>query len=251
MPTRTHAPDGAPCWIDLSTSDPDASHAFYGALFGWTVDDPGPDYGGYKNYLKDGIQVAGCMQAMDGMPDAWGIYLSVPDVEKVAANAPGIIAPAMQVLALGSMAIVTDPGAAAIGAWQPAEHTGFCVYGEPGTPAWFELHTRSYDESVAFYTDVFGWDAHMMSDDPTFRYTTYGEGEGALAGIMDASAFPDDAPLGWSIYFRVDDTDAIVTRAQAMGATIVDRPEDTPYGRLATLTDPNGARFKLMADIAS
>jgi hypothetical protein len=251
MPTTTEIPTGAPCWIDLSTSDPEKSNAFYGALFGWTIDDPGPEYGGYKNYVKDGVQVAGCMQAMDGAPDAWGVYLSVPDAEKVTANAPGVVAPAMEVGALGTMAIVTDPGGDVIGAWQPAEHKGFGVLAEPGAPAWFELHTRSYDAAVAFYTDVFGWDAHTMSDDATFRYTTHGEGESQAAGIMDASVLPPDAPTGWFVYFNVADLDATVAQATALGAVVVDQPEDTPYGRLATLVDPNGARFKLQAEIAS
>ena len=61
--------------------------------------------------------------------------------------------------------------------------------GEPGTPAWFELHTRAYEQTVAFYRDVFGWDAHAMSDTHEFRYTTLGEGESQLAGIMDDSPY--------------------------------------------------------------
>ena len=43
MTKRDSAPVGAPCWIDLFTSDQDKSLAFYSELFGWTVDDPGPD----------------------------------------------------------------------------------------------------------------------------------------------------------------------------------------------------------------
>ena len=34
MPLRDTAPLGAPCWIDLFTSDPDTSRAFYRDLFG-------------------------------------------------------------------------------------------------------------------------------------------------------------------------------------------------------------------------
>ena len=51
MPKRDDAPIGAPCWVDLLTTDPDRSRQFYGALFGWTVEDPGEDYGGYVNFL--------------------------------------------------------------------------------------------------------------------------------------------------------------------------------------------------------
>ena len=65
-----------------------------------------------------------------------------------------------------------------------------------------------------------------------------------LAGIVDSSAWPDD-PSGWHVYFTVADADATVATAKQLGATVVEEPQDTPYGRLATLVDPNGARFKL------
>ena len=29
---------------------------------------------------------------------------------------------------------------------------------------------------------------------------------------------------------------------------MIDGPDDTPFGRLATLTDPTGAMFKIIAD---
>ena len=59
MPKRDDAPIGAPCWVDLLTTDPDRSRDFYGRLFGWTVEDPGEEYGGYVNFLFEGIHVAG------------------------------------------------------------------------------------------------------------------------------------------------------------------------------------------------
>ena len=93
------------------------------------------------------------------------------------------------------MAVITDAGGAAIGMWQPGTHKGMGIVGDPGSPSWFELHTRDYDASVQFYKDVFGWDARTMSDTPEFRYTTLGEGEAALAGIMDSTGFlPEGVP---------------------------------------------------------
>ena len=41
MPTRESAPVGAPCWIELFTSDIDKARAFYGELFGWTSEGSG------------------------------------------------------------------------------------------------------------------------------------------------------------------------------------------------------------------
>ncbi len=137
--------------------------------------------------------------------------------------------PAMQVMDLGSMAVLRDVGHAAIGAWQPGRHKGFAVHREPGTPTWFELHTREYDASVRFYRDVFNWDAHAMSDTPEFRYTTLGEGDAALAGIMDVTAFlPADVPAHWQIYFGVEDTDAALVNVVELGGKVVLAAEDTP-----------------------
>jgi predicted enzyme related to lactoylglutathione lyase len=244
---------GAPCWIDLYTSDPDRSRAFYGELFGWASAATGPEYGGYINFTKDGLAVAGAMHndGQSGTPDLWSIYLATDDAKKTidtAANAGGqVIVPPMDVGELGTMALLTDVGGAAIGAWKPALHKGFGVIDEPNTPGWFELHTRNFGESLDFYRDVFRWDVHVMSDTPDFRYATLGEEENARAGVMDATGFlPEGVPAHWSVYFRVASADAAIERAVGLGATTVVPAEDTPYGRLATLTDPTGAAFKFV-----
>jgi len=236
------------------TSDPDKSEAFYCSLFGWTAESTGEEYGGYVNFLKDRVRVAGSMKndGEAGLPDVWSIYLAVEDAaattEAAVANGGGVILSAMQVMELGSMAVVSDPGGAAIGMWQSGLHKGFGVMAEPGTPGWFELHTRDYDGAVLFYEKVFGWDTHVASDEPGFRYTTLGQGEGQLAGIMDAGAFlPEGVPAHWAVYFAVADTDATLAQVQALGGSIVQPAETTPYGRLATATDPTGAMFKLVA----
>ena len=63
---------------------------------------------------------------------------------------------------------------------------------------------------------------------------------------MDATAFlPDGVPAHWSIYWAVDDAEATVAKVKALGGSVVMDVEDTPYGRLATVTDPAGAEFKL------
>jgi uncharacterized protein len=125
---------------------------------------------------------------------------------------------------------------------------GWGALGAPATPGWFELHTRDYDKSVEFYKNVFGWDARTMSDTPDFRYTTLGEGDDALAGLMDASGMlPEGAPARWSIYFAVEDTDKALEKIVELGGTVVSPAHDTPYGRLAEAADPTGVTFKLVA----
>ncbi|MDQ1541699.1 MAG: uncharacterized protein QOH29_2425 [Actinomycetota bacterium] len=255
MPTRDVAPIGAPCWVDLMTSDPARSTAFYGELFGWTASEPDEAFGGYFTFSHDKAQVAGCMGQPpgSGMPDVWTVYLAADDAAKVletaTANGGHAVVDLMAVGDLGTMAAISDPAGAMIGVWQPATFQGFPVFGEANTPSWFEVHTRDYDTAVAFYRDVFGWDAHAVSDTPEFRYTVLRDGDELLAGILDAVAvgIPDDVPSRWFVYFGVDDTDATLTRALELGGSVLEPAVDTPYGRLATLADPTGAIFKLVA----
>ncbi len=245
-------PVGAPCWVDLSTSDPERSRAFYAALFGWTADEPVEEFGGYVTFRKDGARLAGCMAALPGgVADVWSIYLATDDAQKTAdaAQAEGGRGhvPSMRVGDLGTMGLLSDPGGAGVGLWQPAAFGGFEASGTAGTPSWFEVHTRDYDRVVAFYRDVFRWDTHAVSATPEFRYTVLHAGGQWRAGIMDATVLPEQAPAHWAIYFGVDDTDAALARTVELGGSVVMPAEDTPYGRLAGARDATGALFKLVA----
>ncbi|HEU0335830.1 MAG TPA: VOC family protein [Gaiellaceae bacterium] len=240
---------GAPCWLDLLSSDPARSRAFYTQLFGWSVQEFGPEYQGYTLFSKDGHAVGGCMEAE---PGAWGVYLASPDARATAAAATAhggaVVFEPMDIFDNGTMAVVSDPGGATIGVWQAGTEQGFGVLGEPDTPGWFELFARDYGASVAFYRDVFGWDTHVAGDTADFRYTTLGEGDDARAGIMDATAFlPDGVPAHWSVYFRVDDADAALASTVELGGSVLRPAEDTPYGRLAQAADPLGTSFKLIS----
>jgi uncharacterized protein len=246
---------GAPCWIDLYSSDTYRATDFYGQLFGWTTESAGPEFGGYFTFLKDGKHVGGCMHndGQQGYPDAWTVYLMTDDIERTvadtSANGGQVHGEPMDIAENGRMAMVGDPGGAAVGVWQPGIQKGFDVRNEMGAAAWFELHTRDYDVSVQFYRDVFKWDTHTASDVPEFRYTTLGKDENQLAGIMDATQFmPEGSPAGWSVYFQVADADAALEQIAELGGKIVRPAEDTPYGRLAQAADPTGTLFKLVAD---
>jgi uncharacterized protein len=257
MPHVDGMPPGHPCWIDLTTSDSDASRTFYESLLGWTSESSGPEFGGYVNFSLGGTVVAGCMDKAGmpdggiGMPDAWSVYLCVEDAaataEAVTANGGTVVIPPMEVPGLGIMGFLTDPTGAFVGFWQPLAHKGFGVVAEPDAPGWFELFTRDFAASIAFYETVFGWTTASTGDTDEFRYSTLEEGEKAAAGVMDASGFlPEGVPDHWSVYFSVTDTDAAIAKATGLGATLVMGPDETPFGKLATLTDPTGAIFKLV-----
>ncbi len=254
MPTRDKAINGAPCWIELDTSDVARSRAFYSELFGWTSEEPNPDFGGYFNFNKGpdgGARIAGGMATPEGMPDVWSIYLATDDIKRTLDDARThggqVLLEAMPVADLGIMGFLADPTGAAIGVWQPGQHQGFGLVGEHGAPGWFELHTREYDKALDFYRAVFGWQTQVEADTDEFRYTTLVHDGEQHAGVMDASAFlPEGVPAHWSVYFAVDDTDAAIAKIGELGGATVMPAEDTPYGRLAVVTDPVGVQFKLV-----
>jgi uncharacterized protein len=254
MPARETAIVGAPCWADLMTSDTQRSRDFYGAVLGWTAEEPQEEHGGYFNFRKSDVRVAGCMASQPGVDvtDVWSVYLASDNAQKtldIAEREGGQIhVPAMPVDELGVMAFLADPGGAGIGVWQPGTHQGFGLVDEPGTPSWFELHTRDYEKVLAFYRNVFGWDTQVESDTAEFRYTTLQYGDQPLAGVMDATAFlAPDAPSCWSVYWAVADADESAKRIVDNGGSLVHPPHDTPYGRLVEVRDPHGAAFKLRA----
>ena len=144
--------------------------------------------------------------------------------------------------------MLIDPTGAHLGAWQPGTFEGFTVLNEHGAPSWFELHTRDHTTAVAFYRSVFRWETNTIGDSDEFRYTVMRDpdGEGELAGHHGRVSLPPRRRLRRVVvYWEVDDADATVAEVKALGGSVVEDPQDTPYGRLATVVDPAGAQFRL------
>ncbi|WP_068155158.1 VOC family protein [Rhodococcus phenolicus] len=242
---------GTPGWIDLTSSDPKKAIEFYRDLFGWQADtNEDPQYGGYTIFSHRGAPIAGLGPQQPGNPygDVWTVYLDSEDADATAqkaASAGGqVMMPAMKVGDQGTMAILADPAGAVIGVWQADQHHGFGFDSEPGAPVWFETMSQNYAGSLAFYREVFGWDCQPMSDSGDFRYSTGKIGGEDIAGIMDASVFlPEGVPSFWQVYIGVEDADAASTLVTKLGGTVERAAEDTPFGRMATITDPLGARL--------
>ncbi|QBS40592.1 VOC family protein [Nocardia sp. CS682] len=266
MTDQNQPKPGDPCWVDLYSSDLDRSITFYRELFGWTAERAGAEFGGYVTFRKDGRAVAGAMGRMDGdvdSPELWTIYLASPDVEatveKAVAQGASVALAPMPVGEVGRMAVIGDVGGASIGIWQAGQFAGFETQAlvndgkwrdHAGAPSWFELHTRAYDASLDFYRTVFDWqDPFTISDAPEFRYTTIHSESPMLGGVMDAAAFlPEGVPASWTVYFGADDVDKAAARVVELGGTVLSAPQDTPYGRMASVADVTGARFSIGGD---
>jgi predicted enzyme related to lactoylglutathione lyase len=232
----------------------DKARQFYGELFGWGSEDPDPEFGGYFTFTLRGERVAGCMGDMG--PDmkannTWKPYLATEDntktLELVESKGGQITVAGMTVADLGIQGVVTDPGGATFGTWQPLNFQGFTTIGEHGAPSWFELHTRDYRRALDFYRSVFAWETTAVSDSDELRYTIFRSTNGGedVGGVMDATEWrPEGAPDEWSVYWECDDAKASAEKVKSLGGQ-VQGPDDTPYGVLVLCADPMGAPFKL------
>lgn len=263
MTQQTRRPEGAPAWIDLATPDREGTHRFYGELFGWTFTDQGEEFGHYEmirapeagDALVGGYMCSTGTTCPDGgpVPIEWSVYLTSHDLDATLARVPGAggraVMDPMPVGDQGTMTFVVDPAGTRVGLWQPGTLDGGDLPLAPGTPVWFEAMTTEFDASLAFYRDALGWDVHWTSGAPgsgeEWRYVTLGGGDGALAGLCDASAVIDTDPY-WRVYLSTVDIDGDLTRIADLGASVLDGPMDSPFGRLATIRDPQGATFQLI-----
>jgi predicted enzyme related to lactoylglutathione lyase len=161
MPEMTSYDHGVPSWVDIGTSDPQASLAFYSELFGWEGQDQGEEAGHYTIASKGGKQVAAISPSQDPGPPRWTTYINVNDIDAAASKAQGaggtVIVSPMDVMTAGRMAIFADTTGAVIAAWQPGTMHGADVVNEAGAFIWSELSTSDLAKSKAFYTAVFDW----------------------------------------------------------------------------------------------
>lgn len=249
MDTDTYAP-GMPCWNDIGSPDPAATAAFYSALFGWEVLDLGDEAGGYRMCSLQGRTVAGIgPQQVAGVPPWWATYFAVDSVEAasaaVVANGGTIIAPAMDVMDAGRMAVLADPQGAVFSVWQAGNHPGSGIGGVLGTRCWAERATRHPDATAAFYAAVFGWRPVEFTGS---HYIRFEHGDDAAGGMLHMDeTFPPDMPESWVVYFFSPDVAATCAKAAELGATILMPPTPIPrIGQFAVICDPQGAVFNLL-----
>jgi predicted enzyme related to lactoylglutathione lyase len=128
--------------------------------------------------------------------------------------------------------------------WQAAVTIGSEIYNEPGGLTWTDARLTDPETSRTFYAAVFGYHYQPLPGAPD-DYTTFHLGEPPLGGIGGMMGPADGIPSHWVAYFSVADTDATVAATVTGGGTLLGPPMDTPFGRMAFLTDPDGAQFAL------
>jgi predicted enzyme related to lactoylglutathione lyase len=128
-------PLGQIMWPEISSNDPTATAAFYGALFGWTTrPESDLDKAQYAEWQHNGQSIGGLLpmigEQWKGVPEYWGVYVTVADCDERAANAEKlggkICVPPRDIPNTGRFSMISDPQGARIniiqmaGAHQPA-----------------------------------------------------------------------------------------------------------------------------------
>lgn len=118
----------------------------------------------------------------------------------------------------------------------------------PSQVIWYELMTTDVDAAARFYGEVMGWTV-VDSGQADKDYRVWLMDAVGVGGLLPIS--PDGAAGGmkpiWLTYVDVADVDAAVVRSSAAGGGIYMPPTEIPgVGRMALITDPQGAAYYVM-----
>jgi predicted enzyme related to lactoylglutathione lyase len=113
---------------------------------------------------------------------------------------------------------------------------------EPGSIIWNEQLSTDWAASKAFYGSVLGVEFNDMSSDE-YSYSTIRVDGRDVGGIGAA----EQGQGSWSVYFAVDDADEIVDQVVKLGGNVIKPVHDSNFGRMATVSDPEGAEFSVLS----
>ncbi len=254
MQQVTKHPNNHFSWIDLMSTDIEASATFYADLFGWTAaQTPMPDGNGvYHMFQMSGLSVAGGGQmspemSASGHPSYWSSYLNVEDIaaahEAAVTAGAETIMPPTEIGPSGHLAIIKDPTGGIVGLWQANMHIGAQLVNVPGALVWNELATRDVEGAKAFYSTVFGW-TYETDENGYVMILNNGRANGGMMAMGDS--FPAEVPPHWSIYFMVDDAHAAAAKATELGATTVVPVTNIGTMDFTLMNAPTGEGFYLI-----
>ncbi len=114
----------------------------------------------------------------------------------------------------------------------------------PGVPCWVDTSQPDPEAVLAFYGGLFGWEFEdMMLEGSAGKYSIGRIRGGDAAAI---GSIPEGAPpmAMWNTYVWVESADETASKARDAGGGVAMEPFDVmDSGRMAVLTDPEGAAF--------
>ena len=114
----------------------------------------------------------------------------------------------------------------------------------PGVPCWIDISAPNAQAEAQFYSDLFGWQIeNAMPEGSDGEYFIGRIRGGDVAGI--GSAADGGSGAMWNSYVWVDNADDAAAKARAAGGSATDSFDVMDAGRMAVLTDPEGAAISV------
>ncbi len=240
-------------WYEHLTKDPKAAIGFYSDVVGWKTQPFGDD-GGYVMWVGTQGPLGGVMkqpdeEAAQAVPPHWIANVQVDDVDATAALARKLGGKVHKepadIPTVGRFAVIEDPQGVPVAIFKPEGPMQAHDATKPGEFCWNELLTTDSAAATKFYSELFGWKVlEEMDMGPMGTYRVFGIGDTRLGGMMTIPKGQPTRPM-WLFYAETNDLDGAVKRATGKGAKLMNGPMDVPGGRVAQLTDSQGAPFAL------
>ncbi|MGC5022631.1 VOC family protein [Micromonospora sp. DT47] len=114
----------------------------------------------------------------------------------------------------------------------------------PGMLVWVDLSTSDLAGATDFYTQLFGWTAHVAPEPEAMGYTIFNKDGKPAAGAGPLMA--EGNPVAWLTHLNVTDADEAAEKITKAGGQVIVPPMDVmTQGRFAVVVDQGGAPFGL------
>lgn len=138
--------------------------------------------------------------------------------------------------ARGDLTKSTQEYASAVGANRSA----------PVGPVIPELAYRDVSAAVDWLVEVLGFVERVRIGPGHRAQLSFGEGSLIVADVTHGRVAPTGSEAPQSVMLRVEDVASLCDRVRQNGGTVVQEPQDFPYGeRQCTIVDPGGHRWTL------
>ena len=238
---------GSFCTSVLKTSDADRAARFYTALLGWTTKPATSDH----TFLQFDGRIVASIQRITSGHDAWIPHVCVDALEPTIEAATALGATLLEVTnvsGVARLATLRDREAAVFGLWQPDPHGGAEQTDVPGSIWWIEVLARDAAVARDFYGKLFGWNARDTSFEPFASYTVFERPGNQEGGLLQIQAGWEIEPT-WNTIVSVDDCDATMSRAPALGGHTGFVHTVPKHGRIGSIVDPGGALLALRGPV--
>jgi len=248
-------PVGRFVWFDYATHDAPKVQQFFAGLFGWSSMQMTLGARKYSLITVGDRHIGGYTESIPNTPiyrysEPYGRWLPFLQIWNCHDGASRVKTLGGKMVKephpfgdIARMAIATDPAAIPFVLWQPSQPQDHSWQNAgPHTFCWAELYTDNTSSAVALMKQLAGFTEQksQLADSPYIVLEKDGQ---ARAGIRRPMG---KAQPGWFPWVKVTNADAIVAKAQQLGADILVPATDTGANRMALIADPWGASLGIL-----